>query len=147
MQNLRQGRLTEPEREVDSSQKFCYVSDGITIVYVYCQMIPDVRTITAEIYDEQLIRMYEVLSRKYPGLAYRNRVLLRHGDAGPHTLRKLRGIRSRNLMVLKPHHIQHLVRTLHCQTAIFRVPYPKGKKRDHITKTPLSVRLSPGCIS
>ncbi|GBP16043.1 hypothetical protein EVAR_94384_1 [Eumeta japonica] len=30
---------------------------------------------------------------------------------------------------------------------ISRVPYPKEKKRDPITKTPLSVRLSPGCIS
>ncbi|GBP92981.1 Mariner Mos1 transposase [Eumeta japonica] len=48
-------------------------------------MIPNGRTIIAEICIEQLSGTYEVLLQKYPGLVKQKRFLLEHDNTKPHT--------------------------------------------------------------
>jgi hypothetical protein len=44
--------------------------------------------INAEVYSQQLEKMYTVLLEKYPELVNRKRVLLQQDNAGPHTAKK-----------------------------------------------------------
>jgi hypothetical protein len=46
------------------------------------------RTISADVYSQQLKKMYTVLPEKYPALVNRKRVLLQQDNARPHTAKK-----------------------------------------------------------
>jgi histone-lysine N-methyltransferase SETMAR len=50
--------------------------------------VPNNRAIDAELYSAQLARKYAELSRKYPALVKRGRILLQQDNASPHTARK-----------------------------------------------------------
>ncbi len=52
--------------------------DGV----VHFELVPDGRAVNAELYSEQLERVYNVLKQRYPTLIRRKRVLLQH-DNGP----------------------------------------------------------------
>jgi histone-lysine N-methyltransferase SETMAR len=55
---------------------------------IYYELVPDGRTINAEVYSQQLEKMYTVLLEKYPALVNRKRVLLQQDNARPHTAKK-----------------------------------------------------------
>jgi histone-lysine N-methyltransferase SETMAR len=50
--------------------------------------VPDGRTINAEVYSQDLGKMYMVLLKKYPELVNRKRALLQQDNARPHTAKK-----------------------------------------------------------
>jgi hypothetical protein len=50
--------------------------------------VPDGHTINAEVYSQQLEKMYTILLEKYPALVNRKRVLLQQDNAHPHTAKK-----------------------------------------------------------
>jgi histone-lysine N-methyltransferase SETMAR len=50
--------------------------------------VRDGRTINAEVFSQQLEKMYTVLLEKYPALVNRRRVLLQQDNARPHTAKK-----------------------------------------------------------
>jgi histone-lysine N-methyltransferase SETMAR len=50
--------------------------------------VPDGRTINADVYSQQLEKMYTVLLEKYPALVNRKRFLLQQDNARPHTAKK-----------------------------------------------------------
>ncbi len=52
--------------------------DGV----VHFELVPDGRAVNAELYSEQLERVYNVLKQRYPTLIRRKRALLQH-DNGP----------------------------------------------------------------
>ena len=54
---------------------------------IHFELVSDGRGITAQLYSEQLERMYEVLKCKYPALVNRKRVLLQQDNAPPHVAR------------------------------------------------------------
>jgi histone-lysine N-methyltransferase SETMAR len=56
---------------------------------IYYELVPDGRTINAEVYSQQLEKMYTVLLEKYPALVNRKRVLLQQDNARPHTAKKI----------------------------------------------------------
>jgi hypothetical protein len=69
--------------------------------------VPDGRTINAEVYSEQLEKMYMVLLEKYLALVNRKSVLLQQDNARPHTAKKieeLKGIELLPLLDLILHH-------------------------------------------
>jgi histone-lysine N-methyltransferase SETMAR len=55
---------------------------------IYYELVPGGRTINAEVYSQQLEKMYTVLLEKYPALANRKRVLLQQDNARLHTAKK-----------------------------------------------------------
>jgi histone-lysine N-methyltransferase SETMAR len=55
---------------------------------IYYELVPVGRTINAEVYSQQLEKMYTVLLEKYPALVSRKRVLLQKDNAHPHTAKK-----------------------------------------------------------
>jgi histone-lysine N-methyltransferase SETMAR len=54
----------------------------------YYELVPDGRTINADMYSQQLDKMYTVLLEKYPALVNRKRVLLQQDKTRPHTAKK-----------------------------------------------------------
>lgn len=54
---------------------------------VHYELVPDGHAINAELYNQQLDRMYAVLARKYPALVNRRRVLLQQDNAPAHNSR------------------------------------------------------------
>ena len=54
---------------------------------IYFELTPNNIAINSELYSEQLKRMHEVLSKRYPGLVNRKRVILKQDNARPHTAR------------------------------------------------------------
>ena len=52
---------------------------------IHFELVPNGRSVNAELYCEQLERMYTALQEKYPGLANRKRGLLLQDNAKPHT--------------------------------------------------------------
>lgn len=54
---------------------------------VHFELVPDGRAIDANLYSEQLERMFDVLSRKYPALVNRQRVILQQDNAPAHKAR------------------------------------------------------------
>jgi histone-lysine N-methyltransferase SETMAR len=71
---------------------------------IYYELVPDVRTINAEIYSQQLEKMYTLLLEKYPALVNRKRVLLQQDKARPHTAKKtLQKIEELEGIELIPH--------------------------------------------
>jgi hypothetical protein len=66
--------------------------------------VPDGRTINAEVYSQQLEKMYKVLLENYPALVNRKRVLLQQDNARPHTAKKtLQKIEDLEGIELLPH--------------------------------------------
>lgn len=57
--------------------------DGI----IHYEFVKNGRAVNAELYSEQLGRVYEILSSRYPALVNRNRVLLQHDNAPAHRAR------------------------------------------------------------
>jgi histone-lysine N-methyltransferase SETMAR len=51
---------------------------------IYYELVPDGRMINAEVYSQQLEKMYIVLLEEYPALVNRKRVLLQRENAPPH---------------------------------------------------------------
>ena len=71
---------------------------------IYFELVPNGRTIDASLYCAQLDRMYAELSRKYPALVNRKRVLLQQDNAKPHTARQTKEkIRNLDAIELLPH--------------------------------------------
>lgn len=54
--------------------------DGV----VHFELIPDGRAVNAELYTEQLERVYNVLKQRYPTLIHQKRALLQHDNASAH---------------------------------------------------------------
>jgi histone-lysine N-methyltransferase SETMAR len=68
---------------------------------IYYELVPDGRTINAEVYSQQSEKMYTILLEKYPALVNRKRVLLQQDNARPHTAKKtLQKIEELPLLVL-----------------------------------------------
>jgi histone-lysine N-methyltransferase SETMAR len=74
--------------------------EGLT----YYELVPNDRTINAEVYSQQLEKMYTVLLEKYPALVNRKRVVLQQDNALPHTAKKsLQKIEELEGIELLPH--------------------------------------------
>jgi histone-lysine N-methyltransferase SETMAR len=66
--------------------------------------VPDGHTINAEVYSQQLEKMYTVLLVKYPALVNRKCVLLQQDNARPHMVKKtLQKIEELEGIELLPH--------------------------------------------
>jgi histone-lysine N-methyltransferase SETMAR len=71
---------------------------------IYYELVTDGRTINAEVYSQQLEKMYTVLLKKYPALENRKCVLLQQDNARPHTAKKtLQKIKELEGIELLPH--------------------------------------------
>jgi histone-lysine N-methyltransferase SETMAR len=71
---------------------------------IYYELVPDSRTINAEVYSQQLEKMHLVLLEKYPTLVKRKRVLLQQVYARPHTAKNiLQNIEELEGIELFPH--------------------------------------------
>jgi histone-lysine N-methyltransferase SETMAR len=71
---------------------------------IYYKLVPDARMINAEVYSQQLEKMYTVLLEKYPALVNRKRVLLQQDNARLHTAKKtLQKIEELEGIELLPH--------------------------------------------
>jgi histone-lysine N-methyltransferase SETMAR len=71
---------------------------------IYYELVLDGRANNAEVYFEQLEKMYTVLLEKYPALLNRKRVLLQQDNACPHTAKKtLQKIEELEDIELLPH--------------------------------------------
>jgi histone-lysine N-methyltransferase SETMAR len=55
---------------------------------IYYKFVPEGRTNNAEVYSQQLEKMYTVLLEKYPELVNRKRVLLQQDNTRPHMAKK-----------------------------------------------------------
>jgi hypothetical protein len=55
---------------------------------IYYEFVPDARMTNADVYAQQLEKMYTVFARKYPALVNRRHVLLQQDNARPHTTKK-----------------------------------------------------------
>jgi histone-lysine N-methyltransferase SETMAR len=55
---------------------------------IYYELVPDGRTINAEVHSQKLEKMYTVLLKKYPALVNRKGVLLQQDNTCPHTVKK-----------------------------------------------------------
>jgi histone-lysine N-methyltransferase SETMAR len=55
---------------------------------LHFELVPNGRAINAELYCEQLDRVYDALVEKYPSLVRRKRALFQQDNAKPHTARK-----------------------------------------------------------
>jgi histone-lysine N-methyltransferase SETMAR len=75
-------------------------SEGI----IHFELVPNNRTIDAELYYAQLNRMYAELSWKYPALVNRKLVLLQEDNASPHTAGKTKQkLRELEAIEILPH--------------------------------------------
>jgi histone-lysine N-methyltransferase SETMAR len=71
---------------------------------IYYELVPDGRKINAEVYSQQLEKMYTVLLEKYPALVNRKSVLLQQDNVRPHTAKKtLQKIEELEDIELLPH--------------------------------------------
>ena len=55
---------------------------------LHFELVPNGRAINADLYCEQLDRVYDALVEKYPSLVRRKRALFQQDNAKPHTARK-----------------------------------------------------------
>ena len=55
---------------------------------LHFELVPNGRAINAELYCQQLDRVYDKLKEKYPALVNRKRALFQHDNAKPHTAKK-----------------------------------------------------------
>ena len=58
---------------------------------VHFELVQNGQAINAELYCQQLDRVYEKLKEKYPALINRKRALLQQDNAKPHTAKKTTG--------------------------------------------------------
>ena len=58
---------------------------------IHFELVPEGRTVNANLYTQQLDRVYAILCERYPALVNRNRVLLQQDNAPAHTARLTRG--------------------------------------------------------
>jgi histone-lysine N-methyltransferase SETMAR len=77
MQRLHKGQLPVPVAKRERFERNVLLCvwwnyEGL----IYYELVPDSRTINAEVYSQQLEKMYTVLLEKYPALVNRKRVLL-----------------------------------------------------------------------
>lgn len=71
---------------------------------IHFELVPNGRTIDADLYCAQLDRMYAKLAQKYPALVNRKRVLLQQDNAKPHTARQTKEkIKNLDAIELLPH--------------------------------------------
>ena len=56
---------------------------------LHFELVPNGRAINADLYCEQLDRVYDALVEKYPSLVRRKRALFQQDNAKPHTARKI----------------------------------------------------------
>jgi histone-lysine N-methyltransferase SETMAR len=71
---------------------------------IYNELVPDGCTINAEVYSQQLEKMYTVLLEKYPALVNQKRVLLQQDNSHPHMAKKtLQKIEELEGIELLPH--------------------------------------------
>jgi histone-lysine N-methyltransferase SETMAR len=71
---------------------------------IYYEIVPDGRTINAEVYSQQLEKIYTVLLEKYPALVNRKRVSLQQDNVRPHTAKiTLQKIEELEDIELLPH--------------------------------------------
>jgi hypothetical protein len=82
---------------------------------IYYELVPDGRTINAEVYSRQLEKMYTVLLEKYPALLNGKRVLLQQITL-VHTRRRKLFRKPKNWKVLNCYCIPLLVLILSHQT-------------------------------
>ena len=61
--------------------------DGI----VHFELVPEGKAVNAELYTEQLDRVYEAMRQKYPTLISRKRALLQQDNAPAHRAKKTQG--------------------------------------------------------
>ena len=57
---------------------------------IYFELVPNGVGITADIYSEQLEKVYAVLAQRYPALINRGKILIQQDNARPHVARKTR---------------------------------------------------------
>lgn len=92
---------------------------------IHFELVPEGRAINAELYSQQLERMYGALGERYPALLHRNRkrVLLQQDNARPHTAHltqeKIEELEGIELLPHTPYPIQLTVRTLRHRTITF----------------------------
>ncbi len=71
---------------------------------IHFELVPNGRTIDADLYCAQLDRMYAALGEKYPALINRKRVLLQQDNAKPHTAKQTKEkIKNLDAFELLPH--------------------------------------------
>jgi histone-lysine N-methyltransferase SETMAR len=71
---------------------------------IYYELVPDGRTINAEVYSQQLEKMYMVLLKKYPAVVNQRHVLLQQDNTCPHTAKKtLQKIKELEGIEMLPH--------------------------------------------
>jgi histone-lysine N-methyltransferase SETMAR len=71
---------------------------------IHFELVPNNRTVDADLYCAQLDRMYEELGQKYPALVNRKRVILQQDNAKPHTARQTKEkIKELDSIELLPH--------------------------------------------
>jgi histone-lysine N-methyltransferase SETMAR len=71
---------------------------------IYYELVPDGRKINAEVYSQELEKMYMVLLEKCPALVNRMRMLLKQDNARPHTAKKtLQKVEKLEDIELLPH--------------------------------------------
>lgn len=71
---------------------------------IHFELIPNSRTLDADLYCAQLDRMYAKMQQKYPSLVNRKRVLLQQDNAKPHTAKKtLEKIEKMESIQILPH--------------------------------------------
>ena len=59
---------------------------------IHFELVPEGLAINADLYSQQLERMYAALGERYPALVNRKRVLLQQDNARPHTARSTQEI-------------------------------------------------------
>jgi hypothetical protein len=71
---------------------------------IYYEFVPDSHTINAEVYSQQLEKIYTFLLKKYSALVNQKRMLLQQDNARPHTANKtLQKIKEMKGIGLLPH--------------------------------------------
>jgi hypothetical protein len=87
-QRLDKGQLPVPVVKREHFEKKVLLCVWWNYVLIYYELVPDGRTINAEVYSQQLEKMYTVLLERYPELVNRKRALLQQDNARPHTAKK-----------------------------------------------------------
>lgn len=85
------GQSAEPvvkQKRFDSKVMLCawWNYEGL----IYFELVPNGVGITADIYSEQLEKVYAVLAQRYPALINRGKILIQQDNARPHVARKTR---------------------------------------------------------
>jgi histone-lysine N-methyltransferase SETMAR len=107
--DLQKEWLDKGQLLVPVAKRECFEKKGPPLRLVelrrsYYEIVPDGRTINAEGYSQQLVKMYTVVFERNPALVNRQRVLLHQDNARPHTAKKtLQKIEELEDIELLPH--------------------------------------------